>query len=65
MLSHFDFCFGLKTNVTFVSLSSDLECKFDDNEGIVRFINHCDKCGKVSEVVVPQSSILRDFQKEK
>ena len=44
--------------------SSDLECKFDDDEGIVRFINHCDKCGKVSEVVVPQDSVIHDLQKE-
>ena len=45
-------------------MSSDLECKFDDNEGMVRFINHCDKCGKLHEVSVPQISILRDFQRE-
>ena len=43
--------------------SSDLECKFDDDEGIVKFTNRCSKCGKVSEVVVPQSSLLRDLQK--
>ena len=30
--------------------SSDLECKFDDNEGTVIFINHCDKCGKIYKV---------------
>jgi len=42
--------------------SSDLECKFDDKEGTVRFINHCDKCGKIYEVSIPQSSILRDFE---
>ena len=45
--------------------SADLECKFDDDEGMVRFINHCNKCGKIYEVSVPQISILRDFQKEK
>ena len=42
--------------------SSDLECKFDDNEDMVIFINHCDKCGKIYEVSIPQSSILRDFK---
>lgn len=44
--------------------SSELECKFDDDEGIVKFTNRCSKCGKVSEVVVPQSSLLRDLQKD-
>lgn len=42
--------------------SSELEVKFDDDEGIAKFTNHCSKCGKVSEVVVPQSSLLRDLQ---
>ena len=41
--------------------SSDLECKFDDNEGTVRFINHCDKCGKIYEASIPQSIILQDI----
>lgn len=40
--------------------SADLECKFDDDEGMVRFINHCDKCGKIYEASIPQTSILRD-----
>lgn len=42
--------------------SSDLECKFDDNDDTVKFINYCDKCGKIYEVSIPQSSILRDFE---
>ena len=42
--------------------SSDLECKFDDNEDTVVFINYCDKCGKIYKVSIPQSSILRDFK---
>lgn len=44
--------------------SSDLEVKFVDEEGIVKFINHCDKCGKVNEVIVPQNSVIHDLQKE-
>ena len=36
--------------------SSDLECKFDNNDDTVKFINHCDKCGKIYEVSIPQSS---------
>lgn len=43
--------------------SSELEVKFDDDKGIAKFTNHCSKCGKISEVVVPQSSLLRDLQK--
>lgn len=43
--------------------SADLECKFDD-DGVVRFVNHCDKCGKIYEVSIPQTSILRNFRKE-
>ena len=43
--------------------SSDLECKFDDDEGIVKFTNRCSKCNKTSEVIVPQSILLRDLQK--
>lgn len=42
--------------------SSDLECKFDDDEGIVKFTNRCSKCNEVSEVIVPQSILLRDLQ---
>ena len=43
--------------------SSELEVKFDDDNGIAKFTNRCSKCGKVSEVVVPQSILLRDLQK--
>ena len=43
--------------------SSNLECKFDDDEGIAKFTNRCSKCGKVSEVIVPQNSLLCDLQK--
>ena len=42
--------------------SYDLECKFDDNAGTVIFKNHCDKCGKIYEVSIPQSSILQYFK---
>ena len=43
--------------------SSELECKFDDDEGVAKFINRCSKCNKISEVIVPQSILLRDLQK--
>lgn len=43
--------------------SSDLECEFDDNNGTVTFINHCDKCGKIYKVSVPQNNILRNFRR--
>ena len=44
--------------------ATGLEVKFDDDEDVVIFANHCDKCGKANEVIVPQNSILHDLQKE-
>ena len=32
--------------------ASDLECEYDDNNGTVTFINHCDKCGKIYKVYI-------------
>jgi hypothetical protein len=43
--------------------SSDLECKFEDKDDTVRFINQCDKCGKIYEVIIPQS-VFYEVQNE-